>query len=70
VTGYTVGSLRSMGSKKFTPGAFALLPVKVGLRSPYVRTDVMATPKVQRFANSADGFIATPKDCHPRRLSA
>ncbi|WP_176572796.1 hypothetical protein [Paraburkholderia terrae] len=76
VTGYTVGSLRSMGSKGFTPAAFPILPVRVGLRSLYVRDDVMATPKAQQFpdtsaapiangANQMAGFVATPKTLPP-----
>ncbi|KAK48365.1 hypothetical protein BG58_33005 [Caballeronia jiangsuensis] len=65
VTGYGVPSLRSMASKKFAPAGFPILPVKVGLRSLYVRADVLASAKAQQFAEQADGFIATPKQMPP-----
>ncbi|WP_250477640.1 MULTISPECIES: helix-turn-helix domain-containing protein [unclassified Caballeronia] len=61
VTGYGVPSLRSMASKKMTPTAFSILPVKVGTRSLYNRADVLASPKAQQFG----GFIATPKELPP-----
>lgn len=65
VTGYGVPSLRSMASKKMKPEAFPILPVKVGLRSLYVRADVLASAKTQQFAEQANGFIATPKQLPP-----